>query len=157
MLAACKGHAGVMQALLTHGCGDLNARSRTRGQTAVLCACMGGHTDVVVLLLGAGADAALPGTNGLTPLMYAAEGGHVGVVQALVTHGCGDLNACVEGFGLTALTMACMNGHGEVVGLLLGAGADWSIANGDGFTPLHIAHARGYHECAQLIKVRTTA
>jgi ankyrin repeat protein len=157
MMAAFKGHAGVMQALLAHGCGDLNARSRREGETAVLIACREGHTDVVRLLLGAGAHAALPGTNGLTPLMYAAEGGHVGVVQALVTHGCGDLNARDEEYGLTALSMASLNGHGEVVKLLLGARADWSIANSDGFTALHIAHATGKHECAQLIKVRTIA
>ena len=47
-----------------------------------MCACAGGHEEVVKALLEAGANVEDHNENGHTPLMEAASAGHVGVAKA---------------------------------------------------------------------------
>jgi ankyrin repeat protein len=57
---------------------------------------------VVELLLEAGADASAVNDYGCTALIYAITKG-IGVVRALLTHGCGDIDARAGVGGGTAL------------------------------------------------------
>ena len=77
---------------------------------------MNGHTDVIRVLLDAGADPNRPSDNNLTPLMGCARGGHVGACRLLLQAGArlGDINA----FGETAADVALKAGHLAVVTLL---------------------------------------
>jgi ankyrin repeat protein len=58
-------------------------------------------------------------------------------------------------FGWTALHMAALNGHEQIVDILLTQGADPLITNSEGGTALHIAAAAGKDEViAELMKYR---
>lgn len=43
---------------------------------------------------------------------------------------------------------AVYGGHDAVLPLLMATGADPNLTDQHGFTPMHIAIAKGYHKCA---------
>lgn len=59
--------------------------------------------------------------------------------------------------GRTALSLACMNGHEEVVRLLIDIGADFNLADYEGNTPLHYASAYNHLVIVQLLLERGCA
>ncbi|CAN0050604.1 unnamed protein product [Ectocarpus fasciculatus] len=99
-----------------------------------------GHRSTVEALLRAGADTTPYSSNcgkfrRMTALDMAAARGHFGVVQVLVGNG-GDARAHNHG-GYTALHYAAFHEHGgEVVDVLLDAGADINAKTLDEMTPL---------------------
>jgi ankyrin repeat protein len=72
-----------------------------------------------------------------TPLMYAARQGARAAVGALAEAGA-DLDA-TDPDGATALALAAINGHADVVALLLDKGAKPNIGDRTGMTPLYAA------------------
>ncbi|PNH00147.1 Ankyrin repeat domain-containing protein, partial [Tetrabaena socialis] len=96
--------------------------NRRAGETALHRASNQGHTEVVEVLLRAGADVAAKSSNGWTALHWASEKGHTEVVAALLRAGA-DVAAKTNS-GFTALHKASIGGHTEVVAALLRAGAD---------------------------------
>lgn len=89
-----------------------------------------------------------------TALIAAAHLGHDEVVRRLIAAGA-PLDH-VNNLGWTALIEAVVLGdggprHQAVVGALVAAGADRSIADRDGMTPLMLAKARGYVEITGLL------
>ncbi|OFW60989.1 MAG: hypothetical protein A2133_04230 [Actinobacteria bacterium RBG_16_64_13] len=84
---------------------------------------------IVLDLLGRGADVNALDRYGQTALMVAAHGGHLEVVEILVAHRA-DLNVTAK-FGLSALMLAIVAGHADAARLLVKAGADLS-ARGTG-------------------------
>jgi ankyrin repeat protein len=149
--AAYHGHLHIARYLLREG-SEVNERDGT-GSPALREACMGADQAMVELLLEAGADAVTPSTYGDTPLIKAARGGHVGIMRALLAHGCGDIDARDES-GRTALWWACHCNKAGVAQVLLEAGADMSIANTEGRTPLGIARSRRHEGCVAVLEVR---
>jgi uncharacterized protein len=107
---------------------------------------------VVSLLLGRGADATRA-EGSYTPLMRASARGHADVVTLLLAHGCGDVDLQPARRGWTALRYACSSGHVRVVRLLLGAGADPTLVDNGGDTPLSDAVRGGHVECVGVLKV----
>jgi len=94
-----------------------------------------------------GADLKSTNRYGGTALIPAAERGHVGTVRTLIAAGI-DVDH-INNLGWTALLEAIILGNGtrpyqQIVDLLIAAGANVNIADGDGITPLEHAHARGY-------------
>ncbi|HXU51885.1 MAG TPA: ankyrin repeat domain-containing protein [Casimicrobiaceae bacterium] len=92
-----------------------------------------------------------------TALIAAAHLGHVEVVRRLIAAGA-PLDH-VNNLGWTALMESVILGNGgrnhqQVVRLLVEAGADRSITDRDGVTPLVHARARGYSEIARLLEKR---
>ena len=90
-----------------------------------------------------------------TALIPAAERGHVETVRRLIAAGV-DVNH-VNRLHWTALLEAVMLGdggprHQHVVELLLAAGADPALADGDGVTALAQARRRGYTEIAAILQ-----
>ena len=88
---------------------------------------------------------ALPQTP---PLLHmAVEMRNLGRVQTLCKHK--DVIDLEESFeGRTALLLAASLGFGDVVGVLLDAGADWEAQDGDGKTPSEVAYANGHRAVA---------
>jgi uncharacterized protein len=154
MWAPRGGHAGVVRWLLDKGAA-INARDAA-GFTALWLACPEGRPPVVKLLL----------ERGTTPLMLASVEGHVEVVRVLLGHASAraTINRRDGRSGETALWKACYQGRGGVVRALLENGADTTIADNDGTTPMAIAKprfglpygatAKGRRECVAALKVR---
>jgi hypothetical protein len=101
---------------------------------------------MVQLLLGHGADPnrlSSGGSHNNSSLYLCAERGSVAVAQALIAHGA-DVEKPDSGDGSTPLCVACLNGHLEIVQMLLQAGADPNKAKTSGTTPLYFC-AQGDH------------
>jgi ankyrin repeat protein len=88
-----------------------------------------------------------------SPLVAAAREGDAGVMRALLTDGCGDIDACKGHIGHTAVHAACLKRHVDILRLLLEAGADWSIASSDGSTPLDVVREKGFATCMEVLEV----
>ncbi|KAK8147549.1 hypothetical protein G3M48_001448 [Beauveria asiatica] len=119
------------------------------GMTALAASCNAGHTEIVAMLLDAGADLRMTNNKGWTPLNFAAEKGYVEVVKLLFENGADVTVASSNGW--TPLHAASVKGHTEVVKLLLANGANVSIANSDGWTPLNAAAYSGHTEVVKLL------
>jgi ankyrin repeat protein len=145
--AAQQGDVERVKALLVDGA-DVNA-SQGDGMSALHWAAVGGHTDMVGVLLYAGANTeAVTRLGAYTPLHLAGRYGHGSVVAALVEGGASP-NA-IASTGVTPLHFAAGAGTADGVASLVAAGADIDapeFANGQ--TPLMFAAAAGRLEAAQ--------
>ena len=122
MAAAEEGREDVTQFLLSLPATNLEARGEG-GWTALLVASSNGHLNIVKLLLDHGADPEAVTVSGTTPLMAAAREGREDVAQFLLSLPNINLEARDED-GWTALLAASINGHLNIVKLLLDRGAD---------------------------------
>ena len=145
--ACCNGNLKKVKQLLEEGA-DVNVKDE-KGRTALMFASWYSHKEVVKQLLEKGADVDAEDIYGKTALMYASEKGHKEIVELLKSYeAIRDiaeklLNACVIGdlekvkqllekgadvnareyeYGWTALMLAALNGHKEVVELLIEKG-----------------------------------
>ena len=76
--------------------------------------------------------------------------GNIEAIKQAIADGV-DVNSKGIG-GFTPLLIAAMEGHNEVVELLISKGADVDARwHGDGATPLRFAAARGYKEIVELL------
>jgi ankyrin repeat protein len=80
--ASGKGHTDIVELLLAHGYGDVDAQEST-GRAALHRACFNGRAGVVRALLGAGANPHLVDQYGRTPLRHAVGVGREGCVALL--------------------------------------------------------------------------
>jgi ankyrin repeat protein len=141
--------AGV-KALLAQGV-DPNAINPVahKQMTAIMYAARGGHTEIVLALLSAGANPDSQTDAGSTALMMAAYEGHAGAVRALLANGANpDLSAKTD---ITALTIAINKGHINVVRLLATAGRGVNQRSLQGSTPLMYASERGVIGAIQIL------
>ena len=134
---------------------DLDIRDN-RLDNVLLYAGANGLLDILRLANEAGADPALTNRFGGTALIPACERGHVDVVRYLLADSDVDVDH-VNRLGWTGLLEAIVlsdggPAHQEIVRLLLDAGADPDLADGDGVTPLAHARARGFAEIGALLE-----
>ncbi|GAA2306810.1 ankyrin repeat domain-containing protein [Streptomyces caniferus] len=116
------------------------------GETPLYLAAVSGHTDIVRLLLQAGAAPDVesrgePGSAGL-PLCAAASWDHCEVVRELLAHGADPDRREDDGTSYSPLMWAATGGHHRTARLLLDAHADPDLGQ-DGHTPLMAAAQRG--------------
>ena len=76
--------------------------------------------------------------GGMTALHFAAREGHAEAVRALVDGGAG-VNLVTGGEKTSPIVEAIINGHMDIAKFLLDRGADPTLANVDGLTPLYAA------------------
>ncbi|KAM9832346.1 uncharacterized protein kank4 [Neosynchiropus ocellatus] len=105
----------VVQQLLKLG--DVNARSRQTGQTALMLAVSHGRLAMVKLLLSCGADVNAQDREGSTALMCASEHGHTHITSLLLETGCCDLSLTDQN-GQTAQAVAEEASHQDIIDLL---------------------------------------
>jgi uncharacterized protein len=143
MWASFCGHVEVVRSLLDKGAAVNKQSTGCLGCTALFFASGGGRTPVVRVLVGRGADPSIVTDDGTSPLIAACGGGHLETVRCLLAHAsaAATINRRDDA-GKTALWQACDRGYGDVVRVLLQAGADPTIADKDGITPRAIAEER---------------
>jgi len=115
---------------------DMNTRDED-GRTALMHAATEGLAEMVNVLIAGGASVNLVDReNGQAALHFASQGWHIEVVKKLINS-----NAqvdVVDKFGNSPLWRAVFEskGRGEVIKMLLDAGADKNLANLKGTSPL---------------------
>jgi uncharacterized protein len=156
LIAAAYGNRLDVARMLMEAGADVNAKDETQ-QSAYLISTseVGDDPPLLALTLRNGANVhSLDSYNG-TGLIRAAERGHVRIVERLLRTDI-EVNH-VNNLGWTALLEAIILGdggrsHTEVVRLLVEAGADVNLADGESVTPLEHARRRGYEEIARILQ-----
>ena len=152
--AVYAGSAEAVRALVTAGA-DVDLRDDSLSN-AFLAVGETGNVAVLDAVLEGGPDVTLTNRFGGTALIPAAERGHVEMVRALLERTDVDVDH-VNDLGWTALLEAVVLGsggpaHQEIVRLLVAAGADRSIGDNEGVTPLEHARAKGYAAIVSILE-----
>jgi hypothetical protein len=138
MRASWGGHVEVARWLVAQGA-DIDERGFD-GMTALLFACYGRRTDVARLLVEKAADPTIADRHDALPLMAASWGGDLEVVRSLLRLPSAKAAINRRGTdGEAALHLASFRGHVGVVRALLESGADPTIADNGGRTPMAAA------------------
>ena len=118
ILAAYFGHTETVRYLVGLPEVELNYRDTENNYTALQHAVEEGYTDVVQVLIDAGADVDTRGNLGRSPLLYVCASGELDVVKMLVRAGAGV--RATDDEGDTCLILAAFFGHTETVRYLVG-------------------------------------
>lgn len=165
--AAARGDRAEVRRLGAEG---LEARDK-EGRTALHVAAAAGGAEAVAELVEMGADAAAADARGRTPLDVAREKGYKEVMDILerwelvmTAARRGDLQSLefllskrtglrgCDQYGLTALHVAAIKGHCDVIALLAGSGCmDVECEDVEGHRPLHLAVESGCAEAVDLL------
>lgn len=154
IIAAFGSHGAALERLVAAGA-DLNALEHRAYDVVTIAAVADDRALLDVALdLGAAADTVTSPYDG-TALIAAAHLGHHAVVARLIEAGA-PLDH-VNNLGWTALMEAVVLGDGgadhvATVRALVEAGADRSIADREGATPLEHARRRGYEEIVGILR-----
>ena len=154
MAATLARRTDAVRALVDAGA-DVDIRDN-RLDNVFLYAGAEGLLDILRIANDAGADPALTNRFGGIAVIPASERGHVEVVRYLLEESDVDVDH-VNRLGWTALLEAIIlsdggPAHREIVRMLLEAGADPDLADGDGVTPLAHARSRGFDEIVALLE-----
>ena len=155
LLAVQRGDRDLALYLIGQGA-DINTETMNHDTPWLLAGALG-RTDMLEAMLDTGkVDYGKRNRYGGNALIPACERGHVETVRLLLRRSKIDVNH-VNNLGWTALLEAVILSDGgprhiEIVKLLLAAGADPTIADKDGVTPLQHARDRRYDAIAAMIK-----
>ncbi len=154
LLLATHGNRVDAARVLIEAGADVNAKDRLQ-DSAYLHAGARGLDGILALTLSHGADLSSTNRYGGTALIPAAERGHVTTVRMLLRAGVAVDH--VNRLQWTALLEAILLGdggprHTQIVQLLLEAGADPELADGEGVTPLAHARQRGFAAIETLLR-----
>ncbi len=149
-------HIEMAQLLIEAGA-DVNVQDSIQ-DSPLLLAGASGRLEILKLMLDAHPDFSILNRYGGTALIPACERGHVDVVKLLLTTDV-DLNH-VNHLGWTALMEAIVLSdggprHQAIVQLLVDAGADVTIPDHDGVTPLQHATRKGFTRIIQILHAAT--
>ena len=152
--AVSKGQDDTVKTLIEDGA-DIHA-TNVRGQTPLHLASMTDNVDMVRTLVDGGAniDVVDPAEN-IRPLHNCAINGCNQVCEFLLRHGA-DMDARTHQ-GDTALHLAAKHNNADLVSLLLGFHADYTLQNEDGLTAEQIASDRGYSRIVGLIQQQASS
>jgi len=157
MHAARSSKVDAVKSLVKAGA-DVNAKESWNGQTALMWAAADGDSAMVTTLLELGADLKAKSHAGTTAFLLAVRKGDLPSVQAMLAAGA-DVNEKRSGDFATPLLIAVINGHADLVDLLLEKGADPNAEGGNGRNnswgrPLQAAvHVANWHVSDILITV----
>lgn len=147
--AAQNGHLKMVQFLLERNV--IVDAVEEDGATALWLACQEGYTEIVKLLLDAGANpSAETVQSGCRPLHQACQNGHLETVKLLVSRGVSIDYGGKK--GATGLWLACQQGHTEIVRYLMELGANTNVRSvKSGRAPLHQACQNGHDAVVWLL------
>eukprot|EP00607_Mallomonas_marina_P008821 CAMPEP_0182420944 /NCGR_PEP_ID=MMETSP1167-20130531/6070_1 /TAXON_ID=2988 /ORGANISM="Mallomonas Sp, Strain CCMP3275" /LENGTH=371 /DNA_ID=CAMNT_0024597547 /DNA_START=67 /DNA_END=1179 /DNA_ORIENTATION=+ len=133
--AAAGGFDSVVRMLLEYGA---DVSSYLSGYSPLCVAAQNGHVNVIRLLMEFGADVEEKDKGGCPPIVSAASQCHTDCVEALINYGA-DPNATDLNENTALHVLARQDKPGPVADLLLSRGADESLQNKQGYTPLQLA------------------
>ncbi|XP_067217780.1 transient receptor potential cation channel, subfamily N, member 1 [Chanodichthys erythropterus] len=170
-IAAAKGSAAVIRELLTFNQGGpLTLNNKANGLCPLHLAAAGGHTEVVKVLLEAGASVKEEDVEGMTAIHLAAKNGHTHILEVL--KGSVSLKIQSSKTGLTALHVAACFGQVDFMREILTEvpatirsefpnNSGNSSSKDDmkrqqplaesGYTPLHLAAQSGHENVVRLL------
>lgn len=153
LLAVDRNHVESAKLLIEAGA-DVNVQDRQL-DSPVLLAGARGYLEILKLILEAKPDFTIYNRFGGTALIPACERGHVEVVKELLQTDV-DINH-VNRLGWTALLEAIILSdggprHQEIVGMLMKAGADMNLPDGDGISPLQHARTKGFTRIVNILE-----
>jgi ankyrin repeat protein len=131
-LAATDGNLNGIRDALSDGASVNEADAE--GFTALHCATMAKHPQIVRTLLNAGANIRAESTRGTTPFSLAVALEAHEITRIYLEAGI-DPNEPLS-CGATPLYLACINGDEQTIAMLLHAGAKVNLASASGSTPL---------------------
>ncbi|WP_133406345.1 ankyrin repeat domain-containing protein [Parashewanella tropica] len=135
-IAIFQGSTEVIELLKSAGA-EVNAKTEV-GKTPLHFAARDHQfTTAKALLENANANADIQDSHGETPLMIVAKDGDIELAKLLISHTT-DINL-VNHSGQSALYLAVMNGHSDIVDCLLKNGASAELRNIKSETPLKVA------------------
>lgn len=147
--AAGEGDDAAVRALLSQNNSLVDSRD-DQECTPLHHAAVRGHTDLVALLVDAGADVDAQNHSGETPLHWAVIRNRKGAVEVLIRRGAE--TELREDYGRTPLLwVARETGNAEVAAVLIGGGADVMARDRYGDTPLNLAAWRGFADVIDLL------
>jgi uncharacterized protein len=146
MIASRLGNAELASTLIARKA-SLTRQTRS-GDTALMMASLGGHLDMVKLLVDAGAPVEMG--NGWQAIHYAAFSGSSEIVRFLLEHGAD--KAAIAPNSYTPLMLAVRNSHTEAARLLLLEKPQLEQRGLDGETALTIAQRLGDSSMVELLK-----
>lgn len=148
--AAAAGDVHRLREALVQAPAQINSADAA-GQTPLVLALTGRHTDCFEALLSAGANPNASGPQGWTPLHEATLHGDLAAVQKLLSLKANP-NAREKQNRGTPLHVAAFQGHLEVARALLRAGADANSRDGEGLTPSFHAKDQAHPQVLKLLK-----
>ena len=119
------------------------------GATPLWAASLGGHTEVVKILIEGGANVNHGTTTKSSPLRAASFHNRLEVIKYLIANGA-DLDA-PNIAGQSPLMIAALRNHRDSVELLAKKGADINLGSTKGLTPLHAVCVKGYLDIVKLL------
>ncbi|XP_067672358.1 ankyrin-1-like [Haliotis asinina] len=157
ILAASQGDVEATCILLQSGC-DINRQDRL-GQTALYHCASQGHLEVAMALIKAGADVNLATIKGFSPLLDSIRNNHIEVAKVLIEARCNiNLKDRLHHAPIHEAIRQVSQYFGDpgkpsinIVELLVSAGADLSICDSEGWTPLYQAASSGDLEITKLL------
>ena len=147
------GHTVIADMLVARGA-DINAQAANKDSPWLLAGA-DGRTAMLEFMLPRGPDYALRNRYGGSALIPACHHGHVDAVRFLTARSKIDIDQ-VNNLGWTCLLETVLLGDGggayrEIARIVLAAGANPSLADKDGVTPLQHARRRGHTDMASII------
>ena len=138
----------MVERILSYNIPDINFQD-DNGCTSLYVASQAGHSEVVKVLIHAGADIHLSCRDGSTPLASAACENRNEVCQILLNAGA-NIN-CTRNDGKTPLYIASWQGHIPILKTLILNGANVNQPSSEGITPIAISAFYGQLEVVKLL------
>ena len=153
LLVVDRNHVESANLLIEAGA-DVNAQDHQLDSPLLLAGARG-YLEILTLILEAKPDFMIYNRYGGTALIPACERGHVETVRKLLQTDV-DINH-VNRLGWTALLEAIILSdggprHQEIVQLLINAGADVNLRDGEGISPLQHARTKGFTPIANMLE-----